>query len=232
MLRAAPRTGKQILPRQLDLPLRRSESSAATSEHSMTQFETRTADYDIEPLFLQRWSPRAFSGEAIAESELMRLFEAARWAPSSYNAQPWRILYARRDTPAWPRFLDLLNPFNRGWAQHAAAILVMLSKVTMRPPGSPTESPSHSHSFDTGAAWANLALQATAMGWHTHGMVGFDMARTTAELAIPDGYRLEAAIAVGRRGEKASLPEPLQAREVPNGREPVGNFAFKGGFPS
>lgn len=198
----------------------------------MKQFEGRMADHDIEPLFLQRWSPRAFTGEAIPQADLNRLFEAARWAPSSYNSQPWRFLYARRDTPQWPTFLGLLAEGNRAWAQHAAALMIAISKATMRPSGKDTDIASHSHSFDCGAAWANLALQATAMGWHAHGMVGFDIARAAQELHIPDGYRVEAAIAVGRRGDKAKLPEALQARETPNGREKISTFALEGGFPA
>jgi nitroreductase len=199
-------------------------------ESPMTHFESRTSDHDIEPIFLQRWSPRAFTGESMPEEELNRIFEAARWAPSSYNSQPWRFLYARRDTPAWPVFLGLLVEGNRSWAQHAAVLMVAVSKKTMRPMGREEDVPSHSHSFDAGAAWANLALQATSMGWHAHGMVGLDMKRAAEELHVPDDYRVEAAIAIGRKGDKATLPEALQAREAPNGREKVGNFAFEGGF--
>lgn len=196
----------------------------------MTQFETRTSDHEIEPIFLQRWSPRAFTGESMPEEALMRIFEAARWAPSSSNLQPWRFLYARRDTPSWPVFLGLLVEGNRAWAQHTAVLMVAVSKATMRRAGSDADVPSPSHSFDTGAAWASMALQATSMGWHAHGMVGFDMKRAAVELRVPDDYRVEAAIAIGRKGDKATLPEALQAREAPNGRETVGKFAFEGGF--
>lgn len=196
----------------------------------MRQFETRTADHDIEPIFLQRWSPRAFTGESMPDEDLARIFEAARWAPSSFNAQPWRFIYARRDTGAWPTLLGLLSPNNQAWAQNAAVLMVAVSKATMRPPGRDEEVPSHSHSFDCGAAWANLALQANSMGWHAHGMAGFDMPRAARELNVPDGYRVEAAIAIGRRGDKSSLPEALQARETPNGRNPVAGFAFEGRF--
>jgi nitroreductase len=200
-------------------------------DNSMTQFEGRTSDYDIEPIFLQRWSPRAFTGAPISDAELFSIFEAARWAPSSYNSQPWRFLYAKRDTAAWPVFLGLLGEFNQGWAKQAAVLIIVLSKLTMRPPGRPEDIPSHSHSFDAGAAWANLALQATAIGWHAHAMVGFDIPRSAAELGVPEGYRVEAAIAIGRKGDKSTLPEMLQAREAPNEREPVKTFAFEGGFP-
>jgi nitroreductase len=198
----------------------------------MTQFHGRTSHHEIEPLILQRWSPRAFTGEKMPHSELMRLFEAARWAPSSFNSQPWRFLYAHRDGPAWPIFLNLLVEFNQSWARNAAVLIVVVSKMTMRSQGRDAEAPSHSHSFDTGAAWQNLSLQANAMGWHTHGMVGFDMARAAVELRVPEGYRVEAAIAIGRMGDRATLPEALQAREAPNEREPVESFAFEGGFPA
>jgi nitroreductase len=196
----------------------------------MTNFQTRTSDHEIEPLFLQRWSPRAFTGEAMPEADLMRIFEAARWAPSSYNSQPWRYLYAHRDTPHWETFLGLLNEFNRSWAARAAVMIVAVSKSTMRPIGADRDVPSHSHSFDAGAAWAQLALQATALGWHAHAMVGFDMPKAFAELNMPAGTRVEAAIVLGRQGDKAVLPEPLQQREAPNGRDPVASFAFEGGF--
>ena len=95
----------------------------------------RLADHPIEGIFIERWSPRAFTGEAMPPAELMRLFEAARWAPSSYNSQPWRFLYAHRDTPHWDLFLGLLNEGNRGWASRAAVLMVALSKSTMRPVG-------------------------------------------------------------------------------------------------
>ena len=191
----------------------------------------RIAEFPIDPIFLQRWSPRAFTGEAISEQELFSLFEAARWAPSSYNSQPWRFLYARRDTPHWQRFLDLLIPFNREWVQHAAALIFVVSKSTMLPPGKDAEIPSHSHSFDAGSAWASLAFQALKSGWMTHGMVGLDFDAAFAELGVPQGYRVEAAIAVGRQGDKSSLPAAMAAREMPSGRMAVREIAFEGGFP-
>jgi nitroreductase len=196
----------------------------------MTSFAGRTADHPIAPLFLERWSPRAFTGEAIERPVLMTIFEAARWAPSSYNSQPWRFVYALRDTPAWETFLGLLVPGNQAWAKQAAVLIVTASKTTMAPRG--TEMPSYSHSFDAGAAWQNLALQATQLGWHAHGMVGLDMPRAAAELGIPDGYRVEMAIAIGRVGDKSTLPEAYQAMEAPNGRDPVASFAFEGKFPA
>ena len=187
---------------------------------------SRTADHAIDPLFLERWSPRAFTDEIISEGELAVLFEAARWAPSSYNSQPWRFIYARRGTAHWPALLGLLNPFNQSWAKHAAALIFVVSKETMAVPGKAEEVPSYTHSFDAGAAWANLALQAVRIGWQAHGMAGFDQARAPQALNLPAGYRVEAAVAIGKPGDKAQLPEALQARETPSQRNPIGATVF------
>jgi nitroreductase len=196
----------------------------------MTTHGNRTADHPIDPLFLERWSPRAFTNEAISVADLMTIFEAARWAPSSYNSQPWRFVYARRDTPAWPGMLSLLNEFNQSWAKTASALVVLASSSTMIPPGKDVAIPSHSHSLDAGAAWGYMALQAARMGWSTHGMVGFDLHRAAVELGFPESYRVEAAIAVGKMGDKAMLPAGLAAREEPSGRKPVAEIAFEGKF--
>ena len=158
--------------------------------------ERREADYPVDKLFIDRWSPRAMSGEEMAEDELLTLFEAARWAPSSYNNQPWRILYARRGTEHWPLFLGLLVEGNRVWAEQAAALLLFVSKETFDFNGQPYPT----HSFDTGAAWENLALQATLKGLVAHGMQGFDYERARTELNIPEGFRVEAMAAVGKPG--------------------------------
>ncbi len=196
----------------------------------MTAPTPRTADHPINPIFLERWSPRAMTGEAISEAELMTLFEAARWAPSSYNSQPWRFLYARRDTPAWATFFDLLGEYNRSWAQGAAALVILVSKISMVVPGKDVPVESYSHSLDAGSAWGYFALQAAMSGWATHAMVGFDLPRTATTLEIPADYRVECAIAVGRRGDPATLPEAARAREVPSGRNPIATLVREGKF--
>ncbi len=198
----------------------------------MTTANSRTSDYEIDPLFLERWSPRAFAGGFISERELLTMIEAGRWAASSYNSQPWQFLYALRDTPHWERFFGLLVPFNQSWAKDAAALVVLVSNSLMLPPGAEKPVPSHSHSLDTGAAAGNFALQATRMGWQVHGMVGFDMDRAFAELNVPQGHRVEAAYAVGRVGDKAQLPEGMREREAPSPRKPLGEIAFEGSFPA
>src|SRR5258706_3592829 len=101
----------------------------------MTSMDDRLPDFPVDPLFLERWSPRTFDQSAITERDLMTLFEAARWAPSSYNAQPWRFVFALRETPSWTRFLDLLNRFNRSWAANAAAIIFIISDRMIQPTG-------------------------------------------------------------------------------------------------
>ena len=191
----------------------------------------RSADHPIAPIFLDRWSPRAFDSSVIPDADLMTIFEAARWAPSSFNYQPWRLLYAKREDADWERFLDLLIPGNRSWAQRASVLIYFISDTQMElKPGEPN--PSHSHSFDTGAAWSYLALQATMMGYHAHGMVGVDFDRARAELGVPDRYRFEAAAVIGRMGDMAVLDEKQRAREVPSGRKPVSGFAYRGAWPS
>lgn len=184
------------------------------------------AQHRVDELFLDRWSPRAMSGEALTEEELMTLFEAARWAPSSYNNQPWRILYARRETRQWPAFFGLLVEGNQAWAKDAGALLLFVSKETFDFNGKPYPT----HSFDTGAAWENLALQATMLGLVTHGMQGFDYERARTELNIPEGFRVEAMIAVGRPGDPAGLPERLREREAPSGRKPLNEITCEGAF--
>jgi nitroreductase len=186
----------------------------------------RHPDHPIDPLFVDRWSPRAMSGESIPEADLMVLFEAARWAPSSYNNQPWRILYARRDGEHWPLFLDLLVDANKVWASRAAVLLVFVSKTTFDHNGQP----SITHSFDTGAAWENLALQATMKGLVAHGMQGFDYERARSALGIPEDYRVEAMAAIGRPGPVEALPEKVQKGETPNDRRPLAETVCEGPF--
>jgi nitroreductase len=196
----------------------------------MSEPGQRKARFRIEPIFLERWSPRAFSPSKVSDTELYTLFEAARWAPSSFNHQPWRFVYARREDPTFGGFVSLLRPFNAGWASQAAVLVFILSDTMIQLPGSPGPRPSHSNSFDAGAAWAFMALQATHLGLSTHGMSGVDFERARVELEVPTGFRIEAAIAIGRRGDKADLPEPLRAREHPSGRKELEAFVHRGRF--
>ena len=187
----------------------------------------RTPDHPVLSLFLDRWSPRAFDPRPIDDESLMALFEAARWSPSASNLQPWRFAYAKREDACWEDFLGALIPFNQGWVQNASALIYVLSDTQMDQKGERV--PSHSHSFDAGAAWMALALQATSMGLITHGMTGVDFTAAHKVLNAPDDYQVEAAIAVGYEGDKAVLPESLQQREgIKSSRKPLSETVFNG----
>jgi nitroreductase len=186
----------------------------------------RKADHEIEPLFLRRWSPRAMDGKPLSEADLRRLFEAARWAPSSGNNQPWRFVYGRASTESFDRLFNLLGEGNKPWCARAGALLVVMSKKTLE-----NGRPARTHSFDTGAAWMSLALQATESGLVVHGMAGFDYDRARADLAVPDDYDVEAMVALGHPGRLEDLEEKYQAREVKSGRKPIGELASEGKFP-
>ena len=186
----------------------------------------RQAAYPVDPLFPNRWSPRAFSGESITDEQLYTLFEAARWAPSSYNNQPWRFVYATRNTPAWEKLYSLLGEFNQMWAKDAAVLMVVISHENFEHNGKLART----HSFDTGAAWENIALQASMMGLAAHGMEGFDYDRAKTELHIPANYQVEAMAAIGKMGNIENLPPALQEREQPSDRKPISSFMFEGTF--
>lgn len=188
----------------------------------------RATDTALDNLFLDRWSPRAFDGSAMGNDELRLILDAARWAPSAFNYQPWRFLYAHRGDQDWDRFLRLLVPFNQTWASKASVLLFAASETTM---GAPDKS-SYSHSFDTGAACAQLVLQALLIGFHAHIMTGLAFEAAQAELRVPDGFRIEAAIALGRIADAATLPEKLRGQEKPSGRKTLDEIAFAGCFPT
>jgi nitroreductase len=187
----------------------------------------RPLEHGVDRLFVDRWSPRAMTGESISQEELLTLFEAARWAPSSGNQQPWRMLYAHRETPSWPLFFEILNPGNTTWCINAAVLVVFISK-TVNPEGRPIKT----HSYDTGAAWENFALQGARRGLVVHGMQGFNYEQAREVLRIPPDFAVEAMAAVGRPGRKEELSESLQARENPSGRRPLAETITEGVFTS
>ncbi len=177
----------------------------------------RIANAPIQELLLRRWSPRAMSGESVSVNELRQLFEAARWAPSSYNEQPWRFIYAFKGSTQWDRLFDLLVPFNKSWACNASALILILSKKTFTHDGSIN----NTHSFDVGSAWQNFALEGSAMGLVVHGMAGFDSDRARQVLTISDEYAIEAMIAVGKPASRTVLPDYMQSSETPSARKSV-----------
>jgi Nitroreductase len=186
----------------------------------------RRPDFPIEKLFYRRWSPRALSGQSLTQEELLTLFEAARWAPSTYNEQEWRFLYARRDTPHWQSFFDLLMDANKAWCRNAAVLVVVLARKTFARNGKPNPV----HLYDTGSAWQNLALQATAMGLVAHGMAGFDFDRARTALRVPEEFAVAAMIALGRPGDPDLLPPDFKEKETITSRRPVRESICEGPF--
>ena len=188
--------------------------------------ETRKPEYPIDKRFLDRWSPRAFAAEPLSDADLFPLFEAAKWAPSSFNAQPWRFLYAHRDTENWRLFLALLVEGNQSWAKNAAVLVVIISRMTFER----DNEPSRTHTLDAGAAWGYLTLQGAMRGLAVHGMEGFDYDRARRDLQVPDDYEVHAMAAIGRPGRKSDLPPNLQEREKPNDRKKLAEIICEGKF--
>lgn len=185
----------------------------------------RRPEADADQQFRDRWSPRSFVDEPIPDDHVRALFEAARWAPSAGNSQPWLFVFARSaDDRA--RFTDALNPGNQKWAGRAPLLVFVLARKTSERSGKPL---THGW-FDAGAAWMSLALQARALGLFAHAMAGFDRDRAYAATgASPDDFDIIAAIAVGRRGDPADLPdEDLREREKPSERKPLAEIMREG----
>mgnify|MGYP006274041429 CR=1 FL=1 len=185
--------------------------------------QKREPGYDIDPIFIHRWSPRAL-GRDMTEEELKALFEAARWAPSSYNNQSWRFIYATHEDKEYEEFVDLLGDFNADWAEPGYALVVVVSKTTFDHNGEY----SRTHSFDTGAAWQNLALEAARRGLVAHGMQGFDYEKAEEVLGVPEEFEVEAMIAIGSQEDESKLPEDM--RVEPNGRKDLEETVSKGSF--
>ncbi len=193
----------------------------------MTKFLNRESTYPILPLILSRVSYRAFSEERLSEEELLTLFEAARWAPSSYNGQPWRFAYTRRGDKEWNLFFNALIEFNQSWCKNADTLVVIVARDNFEK----NNKPSRTAHFDTGSAWMSLALEAHAKNIVTHAMEGFDHDVIKKNLNIPDGFTVQAMIAIGKLGNKENLPEDLRARETPSTRKPLEEIVAKGHFP-
>ncbi|ARN56739.1 nitroreductase family protein [Sedimentisphaera salicampi] len=176
----------------------------------------RKADKDINPVFLERWSPRAFSDEPITQEQILTILEAARWSPSCYNEQPWRFAVALSEEKK-KAFVETLVKPNQAWAGGAAALIYIVYKKTYMQSGNPNEWAF----FDAGASWMAMALQSQMMGISMHAMAGFKQQKAAELLGLSDDYAVAAAVAVGRKGDKTRLPEQIQAMEEPSGRMPA-----------
>ena len=187
---------------------------------------TRIPEYPIEQIFLDRWSPRALSPEPITQAQLMSLFEAAKWAASSFNNQPWRFIYTEHKSHQFNTLLSTMNAYNHAWAQQASVLVLVLSYRFFEK----NKQPSSSHSFDTGAACQNLALQASLEHIACHIIEGFDKEATRTHIKIPNDYAIEVLIALGKPRDPSALPEQLQSREKPSDRKKLHEIVFKDVF--
>ena len=179
---------------------------------------TRQATHPIQAAFVERFSPRAFSGKKLSAQDIETIVEAARWAPSASNKQPWHFAYALNGDANWAAFSTIPNEGNRRWCLSAGALLVVLSDKTA----------SGKHSFDTGCAWGYLALQAHAMGLATHAMAGIEAEAARQVLKLADHWQVECLVAIGERGDKATLPADLAEREEPSPRKPLSEILSAG----
>lgn len=196
---------------------------------SLDQPAGRQPDHPVAPQFPQRWSPRSFTDREVSEAEVMSLLEAARWAPSASNHQPWRLVWALRGETEFAAIRDTLTGNNPIWAGKAAVLLAVASKDTVTNRDG-AEVPNRTAGFDTGAAWMSLALQAQVMGLFAHAMGGFDKDRLAAALHLPERHTLHCVVAVGEQGPADALPDGLRDRERPSARKPVADFARRGRF--
>lgn len=185
----------------------------------------RKAMYPVEKTLISRWSPRAFADKPVTEFELLQLAEAARWAPSSYNKQPWHFIMARKHVDdLWDTVLNSMVPFNQSWAKNAGAFIIVLAQTEQN--GQPIPS----YAFDTGAAVQNMALQASSMGLAFHIIEGFDKEPLLTALELPEGYQLLVLCVVGKPGSSKDLAPELQEREKPSDRKPIADFTSHGSF--
>ncbi len=191
---------------------------------------TAPAEYPIDPLLAQRWSPRAFATRPVDAAVLRQLFEAARWAASCYNDQPWYYLVASREhAEEFQKMLACLAEGNQIWAKAAPVLAISLARSNFRHNGSPNRHAQH----DVGAASISLALEAVSLGLAAHQMGGFDAFRARETYNIPAGFEPMAAIAIGYPGDPDSLPEALRERELaPRLRRPISDFVYSGAWAS
>ncbi|WP_164104614.1 nitroreductase family protein [Candidatus Laterigemmans baculatus] len=183
-------------------------------------------DHEVLPAIAERWSPYRFEPRVVEDAKVLRCLEAARWAASSYNDQPWSFMFARRqDGKAFETALSCLLEANQQWAQHAGVLLLTVIRTTFRRNGKPNRVALH----DLGAAAAGMALQATAEGLQVHQMAGVNLSRVRQAYRVPEGHEPQTAIAIGYPGEARDADDPLASRDrQPRTRLPLSEQVFAG----
>jgi nitroreductase len=196
----------------------------------MTQMDrTAPSDFPLSPAIAARWSPRSFLPDAVPEADLRRVLEAARWAASAYNEQPWQYLVTRKNVEpdAHAKLLDCLVPFNQGWAGAAPVLMLACARVNSAGSGKPNRWAE----YDTGQASSAMAIEAASLGLQVHQMAGFDAAAARAAFAIPEDVTPIAALALGKPGPAEALPEQLAEREkAPRARKAGSEMFFAGAW--
>jgi nitroreductase len=194
--------------------------------------DARKPDHAINDIFVRRWSARSFTGEIMPEEDLLTMFEAARWAHSSSNRQPWRFSYAMRGDQNFDQFVQFLDDGNQQWAHRAAAVVIVLSAKFTTPVDGSAPRPIGTHSLDTGCALQSLTLQAAMMDYIAHPMAGIEKERIATGLGIDqERYKIECGIAIGRLGPPEQLSERNRAQEEKRSqRKPLDEMVFKGTF--
>lgn len=185
--------------------------------------ENRKPEANVDALFINRWSPRAFdANKDVSDEDLKAILEAAKWSPSSFNEQPWRFVVARSEEDK-KKFLGLMVEFNQSWSKNAGVLICSCAMMHFKKNDKPNRHAYH----DAGAAWMSLALAATKRGLITHGMAGFDHERAKEVLGLPDGAEAVAMFALGHRASKEDTPEDFKD-EAPNQRRALGESCFEG----
>ena len=189
----------------------------------LDQIKVAATDFPVEQLLLRRWSPRAFADKAVTDQDLKTIFTAAAWAASSFNEQPWRFVLGRKGDPTWTKIFNALMPANQAWNKSVPILFASFARKNFTHNNTPNGVSQH----DVGAASANLALQATVLGLHAHGMAGFDKPALQASLGVPDDFAPVACWALGYLGDPAALPDNYKKMEgEPRQRKPLTAFVF------
>jgi nitroreductase len=190
--------------------------------------KSAAVDHPVHEFIRERWSPRAFSEKAVPAEALRSIFEAARWAPSSSNEQPWAFVVATKDDQqAFAKLLSTLVEANQIWAKHAPVLAIAISELAFARTGQPNRNAF----YDTGSAVAHLSMEATARGLFVHQMAGFDPKKAVELFSIPSGWEPIAAFAIGYPGDPESLPQPLRDRELATRtRKPMAEFVMSGSW--
>lgn len=196
--------------------------SLTASEVNQMKFAQPSTD-GVLPVILERWSPRAFSDREVSSVDLKVIFEAARWAPSSFNEQPWRFFVGHRNSETYNKIAETLVPFNRAWAANAPVLILSVAKTRF----SHNDSPNNYAVHDLGAADGFITLQAASMGISTHQMAGFDQARAREAFGIPEIYAIGSVMALGYQGDLSVLEEHYQGQEQsPRSRKPLNEIVL------